>query len=354
MPSIILFPGQGSQFVGMGKRVLRAPKVARMFELASQTFNVNLLDMCLNGPKSQLDKTIHTQAAVFVTSLAAIEYLKEKQPRAIDECYATAGFSVGEYASLVLAGSITFEDALKVIKVRAQAMQKASEQVSSGLATAFLTKKSQLKLAMLGARKWCVEEMRMSPEQVECSVANNLFYKCQVVGGNVEALDFLDVNYRQFGIVKMKRLPVSGAFHTSLMRPAEQALKKMLSPSSLGDILLKRPLIKFYSNYDGKECSSTQLIRRNLARQVSNPVKWEQTLNRLYYDENLPSFSAEEGEGVEREIEEEQQLAVGKSPKQSIYREYPDVFECGPGSQSGPILKQINFKGYRTYTHVDV
>lgn len=112
MPSIIVFPGQGSQFVGMGKRLLGVPKVDRMFELASKIFNIDVLNMCLNGPKSELDKTVNCQVAVFVTSMAAVEYLKNTNPSAIKECYATAGFSIGEYASLVLADALKFEDGL--------------------------------------------------------------------------------------------------------------------------------------------------------------------------------------------------------------------------------------------------
>jgi len=110
--SIIVFPGQGSQFVGMGKNLLNLPKVKRMFELASETFKTDLLKMCLNGPINELDKTINCQPAVFVTSLAAFEHLKEINPTAVGTCYSTAGFSIGEYASLVLAGSITFEDGM--------------------------------------------------------------------------------------------------------------------------------------------------------------------------------------------------------------------------------------------------
>ena len=108
--SVIIFPGQGSQFVGMGKKLLDLPKVSRMFEIANDVLKVNLLSMCLEGPKSELDKTKHCQAAVFVTSLAAVEHLKEKNPNAVSDCYATAGFSVGEYASLVLSGAITYPD----------------------------------------------------------------------------------------------------------------------------------------------------------------------------------------------------------------------------------------------------
>lgn len=110
MPSIIVFPGQGSQYLGMGKRLLEVPKVTRMFEMASQVFNNDLLSLCLNGPSSELDKTVNCQPAVFVTSMAAIEHLRQSNPEALKSCYSTAGFSIGEYSSLVLSGALTYED----------------------------------------------------------------------------------------------------------------------------------------------------------------------------------------------------------------------------------------------------
>lgn len=112
MPSILIFPGQGSQFVGMGKKLLDVPKVSRMFEIASNILKFDLLSLCLNGPKNELDKTKHCQPAIFVTSMAAVEYLKKTQPDVIKDCYATAGFSIGEYASLVLCGAVTYEDGI--------------------------------------------------------------------------------------------------------------------------------------------------------------------------------------------------------------------------------------------------
>lgn len=105
-----MFPGQGSQFVGMGKKLLHLPKVERMFEIASGIFKFDLMSLCLNGPKSELDKTNVSQVAVFVTSMGAVEHLKETNPKAIEECYATAGFSIGEYAALVLSNALKFED----------------------------------------------------------------------------------------------------------------------------------------------------------------------------------------------------------------------------------------------------
>lgn len=110
MPSIIVFPGQGSQYVGMGRRLLGVPKVEKMFELASRVFKRDVLALCLNGPQTELDKTVNSQVAVFVTSMAAVEQLKLTNPDAVSQCYATAGFSIGEYAALVLANVLKFED----------------------------------------------------------------------------------------------------------------------------------------------------------------------------------------------------------------------------------------------------
>lgn len=266
MSSIIVFPGQGSQFVGMGRRLLTVPKVERMFELASKVLGFDVLDTCLNGPKSELDKTNKCQAAVFVCSMAAVEYLKHTNPDAVRHCYATAGFSIGEYAALVLADAITFEDALRVIKVRSEAMQKASEAVLSGLMSVFLTRESRLNLAMLAARKWCNERLRLTVP-IECEIANYLFSECRVIGGNREALDFIELNKDEFKLKRVKRLAVSGAFHTRLMLSAEDDLRKVVQT-----LKINMPLIQFYSNYTANLCMSPENIRRNLVKQVLTKV----------------------------------------------------------------------------------
>lgn len=107
--SIILFPGQGSQYVGMGKDLLKFPMAKDLFELASYILGYDLLKLCLNGPKEKLDQTKYSQPAILVTSLAAVERLKEERPNAIDNCVATAGFSLGELTALIFAGAIGFE-----------------------------------------------------------------------------------------------------------------------------------------------------------------------------------------------------------------------------------------------------
>jgi acyl transferase domain-containing protein len=199
---------------------------------------------------------------------------------------------------------------------------------------------------MLGARKWCREQLKM-PEPIECEIANYLFSQSKVIGGNKEALDFIELNYKEFDILKLKRLSVSGAFHTRLMQSAEEPLKKALQ-----GVQVNRPLIKFFSNYEANICSSPEKIKRNLVKQVSSPVKWEQILNMLYYDKNLPtSDEDEEHEVVELDTQETRDKTT---PKQTAHRIYPDIYECGTGSHSGPILKIINRKAHQFYKHIGV
>ena len=237
---------------------------------------------------------------------------------------------------------------MKLIKIRSEAMQKASEAVPSGLASVFITSESKLKLAMVAARRWCTQKLKLTvPVKVE--VANYLYSQCRVIGGNREALDFIELNRDEFKLKRVKRLAVSGAFHTSLMSSAEEPVYKAVQNTRFSP-----PLIRFYSNYDAQLASTPTKIRLNLVRQISKPVKWEQTLNLFFYDENL-STSLEETNIEEKPSEEEnrEEKKVNKK-SQSPNRFYPDIYECGPASQSGPIIKVINRKAYEFYKHIEV
>uniref|UniRef100_A0A8C4J215 Malonyl-CoA-acyl carrier protein transacylase n=1 Tax=Dromaius novaehollandiae TaxID=8790 RepID=A0A8C4J215_DRONO len=108
--TVLLFPGQGSQFVGMGRGLLRYPRVRRMFRVAETVLGYDLLSLCLRGPRAELDRTRHCQPAVFVASLAAVERLSHRQPNVLESCVAAAGFSVGEFAALVFAGAMDFTE----------------------------------------------------------------------------------------------------------------------------------------------------------------------------------------------------------------------------------------------------
>ena len=242
-------------------------------------------------------------------------------------------------------------------------MQAASERVPSGMMSVFVGGHSRLGLAMLAARKWCDTRLGMG-EPAECAVANFLFARCKVVGGHREALDFIELNQKEFNINRIKWLPVSGAFHTRLMQSAESPLNKCLKNTHVN-----RPLIRFYANVNGLTISNPAMIKRALVNQVSSPVKWEQTLNNMLNadiddadddgkddkdDKETGTVDKEDDYDEDERDEKTKRHAALKKKLQSVDRVYPDFYECGPGSQSGPILREINTKAYTKYKHIGV
>ncbi|RZC22674.1 malonyl-CoA-acyl carrier protein transacylase, mitochondrial, partial [Asbolus verrucosus] len=298
--SVILFPGQGSQFVGMAKDLMKFPMARDLFELANYILKYDLLKLCLEGPKEKLDETRYCQPAVMVASLAAIERLKEERPNAIQNCVATAGFSLGEITSLVFAGALGFERALQLVRIRGEAMQLASEAYKGGMVTVMYGPDSKLNQACLKAKEWAVDRGDLVPE---CRIANYLYPHCKVVAGSESALDYLEKNGKEFKLRKIKRLPVSGAFHSDLMAPAIEPFRKALNKSEIND-----PIISVYSNVDGKKYRDAEHIRKQLPKQIVKPVKWEQLLH-VVYERNQDEY-------------------------------FPRTFECGPGTSLRTILKQ--------------
>ncbi|KAK5876531.1 hypothetical protein CesoFtcFv8_025875 [Champsocephalus esox] len=312
--SVLLFPGQGSQFVGMSRGLLQYPNVKEMFTVAQKILGYDLLSLCLQGPEEELQRTVHCQPAVFVTSLAAVERLNHENPKAIEMCVAAAGFSVGEFAALVFSGAMNFAEALYVVKVRAEAMQRASELVPSGMLSVVGRPQAQYKHACLQAKEHC---MSLGIEEPVCSVANYLFPDGRVIAGHQQALDFLQQNSRRLQFMRTKPLLVSGAFHTKLMESATEPLREVLR-----QVEVRRPDINVYSNVDGKRYMNEKHVRRQLVAQLVSPVKWEQTLHEIY------------------------ERMHGKK--------FPYTYEVGPGNQLGATLQRCNMKAFKTYEHVDV
>ncbi|KAJ1525278.1 hypothetical protein ONE63_010101 [Megalurothrips usitatus] len=300
--SIILFPGQGVQYVGMGKSLLKIPEVKEMYKTANEILGYDLLKMCLNGPQSDLDLTVHCQPAIYVASLAALQLMIEERQVSIESCVATAGFSLGEYASLVLSNCLTFEEGLRLVKKRAEAMNSAAEKVQGGLLTVFLDPAAKTGTILNSALEWC---LKTGVENPVCSVANYLYPHCRVIGGNIEALQFIEQNCADLSIRKCKRIPVSGAFHTDLMKPAAEEFAEVLRQANM-----RQPEIAVHSNLDGLIYSNVKDIKKKLVRQIYRPVKWEQTLHILY----------DRGE------------AVG----------FPQTFEVGPGRSLLTLLRYAN------------
>ncbi|XP_041709254.2 malonyl-CoA-acyl carrier protein transacylase, mitochondrial-like [Coregonus clupeaformis] len=312
--SVLLFPGQGSQFVGMGRGLLKYGNVKDMFAVAQKILGYDLLSLCLDGPEEELMKTVHCQPAVFVTSLAAVERLNHENPAAIENCVAAAGFSVGEFAALVFSGAMDFAEALYAVKVRAEAMQKASELIPSGMLSVMGRPQAKYKHACLQAREHCLS---LGIKEPVCSVANYLFPDGRVIAGHKEALDFLQQNSRKLHFLRVRPLLVSGAFHTALMESATEPLRDVLR-----QVEVRRPEINVYSNVDAKRYMHEGHVRRQLAKQLVSPVKWEQTLHEVF------------------------ERTQGQS--------FPHTYEMGPGKQLGATLQKCNMKAYKSYTHVDV
>ncbi|XP_073694394.1 malonyl-CoA-acyl carrier protein transacylase, mitochondrial [Garra rufa] len=312
--SVLIFPGQGSQFVGMGKGLLKYTNVKEMFAVAEKVLGYDLLSLCLNGPENDLMKTVHCQPAVFVCSLAAVERLNHENPAAIESCVTAAGFSVGEFAALVFSGAMNFAEALFAVKVRAEAMQNASDLVSSGMLSVIGRPQANYKHACVQAREHCLS---LGIQEPVCTIANYLFPDGRVIAGHKEALDFLQNHSRELNFMRTRLLPVSGAFHTALMEPAVEPLRDVLRK-----IEVRRPEISVHSNVDGKRYMHDKHIRNQLAKQLVSPVKWEQTLHEIY------------------------ERAQGK--------DFPHTYEVGPGKQLGSTLQKCNLKAFKNYTHVDV
>ncbi|KAG7497486.1 malonyl-CoA-acyl carrier protein transacylase, mitochondrial [Solea senegalensis] len=313
--SVFLFPGQGSQFVGMGRGLFKYPNVKEMFAVAQKILGYDLRTLCLQGPEEELARTVHCQPAVFVTSLAAVERLSCENPQAIESCVGAAGFSVGEFAALVFAGAMNFAEALYAVKVRAEAMQKASDMVPSGMLSVVGKCQAQYKSACVQAKEHCKSLGIQAPV---CSVANFLFPDGRVIAGHRQALDFLQQNSRRLQFTRVKPLPVSGAFHTELMASATQPLRDVLRQVEVSHT----PYLTPYLTLDLSPVPHPSHVRIQLVKQLVSPVKWEQTLHEIY------------------------ERAQGEK--------FPHTYEVGPGKQLGATLQRCNMKAFKTYTPVQV
>ncbi len=263
-----LFPGQGAQYVGMGRALCDSlPAARQLFADASQVLGYDLLDVCANGPAERLNSTAVSQPAIFVASLAALEALKGTDPEAVAGCAAAAGLSLGEYTALVFAGSLTFEDGLRLVKRRGEAMQAASEAVASGM------------VSVLGLDQAKVEELCAAAHPKGLmQVANLLCPGNIVVSGEKAACEEVERLAEGAG-ARTIRLTVAGAFHTALMKPAVAALEQVLQ-----QVNIKPPRLPVWANVTARPHTGPEEIRRLLARQVVEPVQWEQTVRNLLAD----------------------------------------------------------------------
>jgi [acyl-carrier-protein] S-malonyltransferase len=264
--SAFLFPGQGAQSVGMAKTLCEAlPAARQLFDQAATILGYDLLDVCTRGPAERLNSTVVSQPAIFVSSLAALESLRHNEPAADSSCVASAGLSLGEYTALTFAGALTFADGLRLVQKRGQAMQSAADATPSAM------------VSVLGLDQSKVEELcAQARGGGTLEVANLLCPGNIVVSGSKAACDAVEKLAPGLGAMKTIRLAVAGAFHTALMKPADDTLAQ-----ALAGISLKPPRIPVWSNVDAQPHSDPGEIRDLLVRQVVQPVLWEKTVRNL-------------------------------------------------------------------------
>lgn len=261
-----LFPGQGAQSVGMAGPLCQSlPAAQALFQHASGVLGYDLLAVCTNGPAERLNTTDVSQPAIFVASLAALEQLKASSPNALNDAVATAGLSLGEYTALVFAGALSFDDGLRVVQARGKAMQAAAEATPSGM------------VALIGVDLVDVELLVNEARAAgDIHIANYLCPGNTVVSGVLPALDKLEQICAQKGGIRASRLAVAGAFHTDVMKPADQALA-----NALAGVTIHPPRIPVWSNVDAQPHTDPAEIRDLLVRQVLSPVRWEDTMRGL-------------------------------------------------------------------------
>ena len=260
-----VFPGQGSQFPGMGKEHFDTNAFARrFFEQANEILGFKISDLMFNGSEDDLKQTKVTQPAIFLHSVIAYKMLDNATPHMV------AGHSLGEFSSLVVNGTLTFEDALKLVSIRALAMQKACEVNPSSMA------------AILALPEDIAEEIcaTITKETGEVVVPAN--YNCPgqlVISGTNTGIDIACEKMKTAGAKRALKLPVGGAFHSPLMGSAKEELAAAIQQTTF-----HRPVCPVYQNVVAKAVIEPDQIKQNLIDQLTGPVRWTQSIEAMIKD----------------------------------------------------------------------
>jgi len=257
-----LFPGQGAQFVGMGKDLYEKSEQARqLFEKANEILAFRITDIMFDGTDEDLKQTRVTQPAIFLHSVILAKVLGEDfQPDM------AAGHSLGEFSALVAAGALSFEDGLKLVAARANAMQKACEIQPSTMA------------AILGLDDFTVEDV--CERATDVVVPAN--YNCPgqlVISGSIAGIDYACEKLLAAGAKRALKLNVGGAFHSPLMQSAKMELEHAIAHTEI-----KAPVCPIYQNIDAKSYTNPEKIKHNLIEQLTGPVRWTQIVMHMLED----------------------------------------------------------------------
>jgi len=258
-----VFPGQGSQYVGMGKDLYeQLPEARQRFDQADALLGFSLSKICFEGPEEELKQTKSTQPAIFLHSMVVAQLLRGERASM------AAGHSLGEYSALVYAGALTFEDGLRLVRLRGEFMQQAGIEQPGTMA------------AVVGLEQNVVDDVCRSASSAGIVQSANFNSPGQiVVSGSVAGVRKAMELAKERGAKLVKELPVSGAFHSPLMEFAGSGLKSALEKTSISDAA-----IPVYANVTARPVQKAEEIRQLLYEQLTNPVRWEETVTNMALD----------------------------------------------------------------------
>lgn len=270
MKTAFLFPGQGAQVVGMGAEIARSfPSAAEIFDKANDIVGFDLSGICFKGPDEQLSSTTISQPAIFTTSAAILEVLKTEPATNGISADVAAGLSLGEYTALYAAGVISFEDGLKLVQQRGQAMQAAAD-VNEGAMVSIIGLDEET------ARSLCEQAAQgdiLEPVNFNCPG------QIVISGGKKACLRGKELAIKA-GAIKAVSLEVAGAFHTRMMSGAADALAKALADSEI-----KEPMqTRIIANVDADYYQKSEKIKEGLVKQLTYPILWQKCMERLLVD----------------------------------------------------------------------
>jgi len=258
----VIFPGQGSQLVGMSKALYeKYSLIQNLFKEADDTLGFSLSNLILYGPKEELDLTENTQPAIFLVSYSIFKLIKEEFNIDLNRASFFAGHSLGEYSALASAGSLSFADTLKILKIRGKAMQSSVPNGVGGM------------VAVLGSEIEKIEKIiQENKSKYECYIANDNSQGQIVLSGNINDLEKMMLELKAANIKNIK-LPVSAPFHCKLMNKATHVMSEEISKLNFDE-----PKNILISNVTGKEISDSNELKKLLVEQIENRVRWRESI----------------------------------------------------------------------------
>jgi len=282
MKKAFLFPGQGAQAVGMGADIYHAfPIAAKIFDYANDILGYNLSKLCFEGPAEELNSTTFSQPAIFTTSAAILEVLKSELPEESARPDVTAGLSMGEYTALYAAGIFSFEDALKLVQKRGQAMQEAADTNGGEMVSIIGLNEEQVRILCEEVLQEDLVNETDDEDELHLLVPVNFNCLGQIViSGTKAACKRVKDLALKHGAIKAVRLDVAGAFHTSLMSSASDALGEALSSCKINE----PSKTKIIANINSQYYQSGSEIAQGLIKQLTSPILWQNCMEKLLSD----------------------------------------------------------------------